>query len=362
MPIIVKRQTDGNDRLRATNGLLSRFAACPVRPNASWSEPNEPAIDLATGGPMSRHVNPGAALLVAVLIAFSFSGRDGTAAPKFDEWSAPVNVGPVVNTGFGEFAPHLSKDMESLYFTSTRPAAFGSFGGEDLWVSRRDSVGTGWNAPLNLGPSINTSANERSPALSRDGHYLFFASDRPGGFGALDLWVSWRRHTHDDFGWEAPVNLGDLVNSATTDAGPSFFQNDEGGIPQLFLASNRPGGPGGLDIYVSAFANGSFQPPAPVQPLNTPQLDLTPTVRHDGLEIVIASARPNGVGSQDLWAAIRDTVFEPWSAPVNLGPTVNSTSSENFPSISADRQTLLFNSDRPGGLGSNDLYISTRGR
>jgi hypothetical protein len=53
---------------------------------------------------------------------------------------------------------------------------------------------------MNLGETINTGANERTPALSRDGHYLFFASDRPGGLGGLDIWLSWRASTHDLFG------------------------------------------------------------------------------------------------------------------------------------------------------------------
>jgi len=311
-----------------------------------------------------RRIGFGTAAMLAIgLLAFFPTYRDaGIAAPTFGAWSAPVNLGAAVNTEFGEFAPHTSKDGLSLYFASTRPATYGSFGGEDLWVSTRVSADAPWGIPMNLGQIVNTDANERSPALSRDGHYLFFASDRAGGFGALDLWVSWRPNTHDDFGWESPVNLGAAVNTAATDAGPSFFENDDAGIPQLFIASNRPGGSGGLDIYVSDFAEGSWQPAAPIPALNTPQADLTPGIRFDGLEIVIASSRPGGVGMQDLWVSVRETPDSPWSAPTNLGATVNSASSENFPSISADRRSLYFNSGRPGGFGETDLYVSTRAK
>jgi Tol biopolymer transport system component len=296
-------------------------------------------------------------LVIGLLCTVSPYHEIAVAAPSFGAWSAPVNLGPVVNTEFAEFAPQTSKDELSLYFASTRPTTYGSLGGEDLWVSQRASTDLPWGIPLNLGQIINTGANERSPALSRDGHYLFFASDRADGFGALDLWMSWRVNPHDDFGWEAPVNLGAGVNTVATDAGPTFFENDDAGVPQLFLASNRSGG---LDIYVSALVDGIFQLPSPIHELNTPQADLTPGIRFDGLEIVIASNRPGGVGMQDLWAAVRETVEAPWSAPVNLGTSVNSAASENFPSISADRRSLFLNSARLGGFGDSDLYVSTR--
>jgi hypothetical protein len=301
-------------------------------------------------------------LAIGLLSTVSPYRHVGVAAPPFGAWSAPVNLGADVNTEFAEFAPQTSKDGLSLYFASTRPATYGSLGGEDLWVSQRASIDEPWGLPINVGQIINTAANERSPALSRDGHYLFFASDRPGGVGALDLWVSWRVNPHDDFGWESPVNLGAAVNTVATDAGPAFFENDDAGIPQLFLASNRAGGPGGLDVYVSALVDGVFQPPTSIPELNTEQADLTPGIRFDGLEIVIASNRPGGVGMQDLWVAVRGSVDAAWSAPVNLGTTVNSTASENFPSISADRRSLFFNSSRPGGFGESDLYVSTRDR
>jgi Tol biopolymer transport system component len=303
----------------------------------------------------------GGALLLAVvvLVAFPFEHRAGSAAPKFGDWSAPVNLGAAINTEFTEIAPHASKDGLSLYFASNRPASYGSFGGEDIWISQRSSTDAAWGLPMNLGQVINTASTDRSPALSRDGHYLFFASDRPGGVGGLDLWVSWRPNSHDDFGWEAPVNLGAAINTTGTDAGPSFFENDDAGVPHLYIASNRPGGLGALDIYVSELAGGVFQAPMLVQGINTASNDLTPSTRFDGLEIIFASNRSGSAGGLDLWAAVRDTVAGPWSAPVNLS-TVNSVSSESFPSIAADRRSLFFDSARAGGFGGSDLYVSTR--
>jgi Tol biopolymer transport system component len=281
------------------------------------------------------------------------------AAPVYSDWSQPTNLGPLVNSADQDFAPHISKNGLSLYFTSTRP---GGLGGEDLWVSKRASGDDPWGPPANLGSSINTDANERSPGLSRDGHYLYFATTRPGGSGGFDIWVSWRHNTHDDFGWQPPVNLGAQLNSLATDAGPVYFENDDFGAPLLFLASNRAGGPGGLDIYVSELtASGSFGPAVLVNELSGAFNDLTPAIRQDGLEIVIASSRPGSLGF-DLWVSTRNAVGDPWSAPANLGPVINSASSDFFPSLSSDRETLFFSSDRPGGSGGSDIYIATRSK
>ena len=283
-----------------------------------------------------------------------------TATPVYSDWSQPINLGPGVNSAAEDFAPHVSKNGLSLYFASTRP---GGLGGEDLWVAKRASTRDSWNAPVNLGTIINTEANERSPALSRDGHLLFFATTRGGGSGGFDIWVSWRHDTRDDFGWQTPVNLGTQFNTAATDAGPGYFENDDGGLPLLFLASNRLGGAGGLDIYVSELtANGSFGPPILVNELSGASNDLTPAVGHDGLEIIIASNRQGTIGAQDLWVSTRNAVGDPWLAPVNVGPVLNSTFNDNFPSVSSDRETLFFSSDRPGGSGGADIYIATRPR
>ena len=200
-------------------------------------------------------------------------------AGAFGDWSPPVNLGDGVNSAFEDFLPELSKNGRSLYFSSNRP---GPFGGEDLWVSRRASPNDPWGPAENLGAVINGPFNERSPALSRDGHLLFFASTRPGGSGGFDIWVSWRAHTHDDFGWQAPGNLGSGVNSPAGDFGPSYFENDDLGIPTLFFASSRPG-VGGVDIYRSEMnAAGSFGPATLVTELRTPHNDFRPTIRFDG--------------------------------------------------------------------------------
>ena len=284
---------------------------------------------------------------------------------RFDDWTPPVNLGAAVNSPYQEILPALSKNGESLYFASDRP---GSAGGEDLWVSRRAGKDGPWQPPINVGAAINTTFQERSPELSRDGHFLFFATNRPGGVGDFDIWVAWRAHTHDDFGWQPAVNLGAGVNSAAGDFGPGYFENDELGVPLLHFASTRPGGMGGADLYRSTLQPaGGFGSVVPVAELNSPQGDFRPSIRADGLEIVFDSNRPappdpTGLGLRDIWVSSRAATSAPWSAPTNLGPVVNSPFNDYLAMLSGDGSTLVMVSDRPGGFGGNDLYISTRSR
>src|SRR5712692_11121918 len=119
------------------------------------------------------------------------------AAPPFSEWSPLVNLGPHINSAFRDAGPALSKDGLSLYFTSDRP---GGRGGNDIWVSQRASREDPWGEPVNLGPTVNTAFDEGVPTFSRDGHFMYFNSVRPGGFGGNDIWISWRAHTGDTSG------------------------------------------------------------------------------------------------------------------------------------------------------------------
>ena len=303
----------------------------------------------------SRHYM--STLGIATLLIWVFTASSG--AQKYSEWSTPINLGPIVNSTATDRAPAISKDGLSLYFASTRMDGL-RFGGEDIYVSQRASRDAEWGPPANLGATINTTANELVPAFSRDGHLMFFASSRPG-FGGVDIWVSRREDTHDDFAWQAPENLGAGVNSTSLDEGPSYFENDEGGAPQLYFSSSRlSGGPGSIFVSEQA-ADGSFGPAVLVLELSGLGNTRRPSVRHDGLEIFFGSERPGIPNSQDLWVATRVTVSDAWSAPINLGSTLNSELVDVQPYISSDRETLFFASNRPNG-GPTDLYMSTRAK
>src|SRR5262245_40293142 len=119
---------------------------------------------------MKRDINS-ISLTLTVLLVLGLVAYSAAAAQKFSDWSAPVNLGPIVNSPFGDFAPAVSKNELSLYFSSDRP---GSLGPSDIWVSQRESRDDPWGVPVNLGPPVNTSFGERAPNFSRDGHWMFF--------------------------------------------------------------------------------------------------------------------------------------------------------------------------------------------
>src|SRR5687768_1004596 len=214
------------------------------------------------------------------------------------EWAAPVNFGPPLNTAAEESAPAISDDGLSLYF-NRNPNLPGD-NDEDLYVSRRSRPAEPprrpgpWGDPIPL-LTVNTpSFNERNATLSRDGLLLLFSSDRPGGFGGLDLYVSRRVDRNDDQGWSTPPNLGPNVNSAAADAGPDYVE-DEAGSTVLYFTSNRPApaGFGAADIYKSTLADdGSFGAAVLVPELSSPSGDARPAIRTDGLELVLHSNRP----------------------------------------------------------------------
>lgn len=303
-------------------------------------------------------------LLVGGMAGIAITQATAAEAHRFSDWSAPVNLGPVINSTFSEQHPSISKDGRSLYFASNRPGGLGVL---DIYVSQRASVHDPWGSPVNLGSTVNTTVDEGNPAFSRDEHLMFFQSDRPGGLGGIDIWVSRRNNTHDDFAWQPAVNLGAGVNSTAGDQAPSYFDNDEdgengaGGAPQLFFASTRPGGPGMLDIYMSEQTPaGCFGPAVLVTELSSPGGDSRPSIRRDGLEIFFQSNRIGSLGLADLWVATRESTLDAWSTPVNLGVTINTVFSEQNPYLSSNGKTLFFASDRPGGSGGLDLYMTTR--
>ena len=284
---------------------------------------------------------------VAALLAAGVLGSITAAAPVYTDWSAPVNLGPPVNTSIGESGPALSADGLSLYF----------FSSNDLWVSRRPAPDASWGVPVNLGPTINTAAAEAFPALSTDGHWLFFASNRVGGLGGQDLYQAYRPDVHDDLGWQTPTNLGANVNTAGDENAAGYFEN--GGHPQLFFSSG-PSSPFFLDLYLTdRQPDGTWGVARLISELSTSDAEQRPSLRSDGLEIFFHSSRPGTLGGGDLWAATRPSTTAPWSTPVKLA-SLNTTANDIHANISADGKTLLWSSQRPGGLGGGDLWMATR--
>ena len=295
----------------------------------------------------------GAMLLLAVLACVVLN--NAYVAKADFEFGTPTNLGETVNSLNGG-GPSISADGLSLFFDSDREGGYGSF---DIWMTTRESIQEAWGEPVNLGPTVNTSSIDGTQGISPNGLELYFASSRPGrvggsGWNAFDIWVTTRETIDDE--WGIPVNLGSTINSSSLDWGASITSD---GL-ELYFESNRPGGFGQGDIYVSTRAtkeNGWEQSIILGPPVNTSFSDCDPSISVDGLVLFFGSDRPGGSGSWDLWMTRRKTKNDPWGEPVNLGVTVNTPVEERGPSISSDGSTLFFNSDRPGGFGSwTDLW------
>ena len=309
--------------------------------------------------------------VAVVCVAAGFAAPAAAMPTGFSDWSQATRVedetgtDPAFNGSALDGCPFISRDERTFYMASNRT---GGLGGIDIWVARRASPDEPWGAPENLGAPVNSSANDFCPTIDRNDHTLYFVSNRAGGCGGADIYVT--RHRPD--GWDDPDNVGCNVNSAADEASP-FPLPEPGTGKVLYFSSVRPGGfapeavgatIGDSDLYVSARrSNGAYGAPELVPGVNSAFEDGQPNVRRDGREIFFFSNRPGTLGMADIYAATRASAFDPWSAPFNLGPDVNSKDgAETRPSLSWDGTTLYFGSSRGGGEGSTDHYVTTRSR
>jgi len=268
-------------------------------------------------------------------------------------FSTPTNLGPAVNSEADDESSSISADGLILVFFSTRPGGYGEL---DLWMTTRETISEPWGESVNMGPLVNSPDADWCPSLSPDGCTLYFGSRRAGGIGNSGIWMSTRATREDD--WSEPVNLGSNVNTAGNDGTP-FISED--GLELYFSSLFRSGGYGGNDIWVSTRESIEDEWGVPTnlgEVINTGDEELFPILSTDGLSLffssgLLGSARPGGLGGSDIWMARRESRDSEWTEPVNLGAPVNSSISEWAPSITADGSTMYFSA---GGFGAGNLY------
>jgi WD40-like Beta Propeller Repeat len=237
-----------------------------------------------------------ALLLIAPAFVIAAAPILATPAVEFGAWSEPINVGPPINTEYNDTYPILTADGLTIYFTSDRP---GGLGGDDLWVSRRESTDAPWGEPENL-TVLNGTSNDSLPMLSTSGNIMYFHSNRPGGCGNGDLWMSRAKPGGD--AWTAPMNMGCVVNTAATEIAPAFYANDDLGVSTIYFGSNRPGS-ADFDIYETTTTDEDLEsavwgPGGAVPELSSPGRDTRTFVRRDGAR---SSLRRIGLAA---WASI----------------------------------------------------------
>jgi hypothetical protein len=302
------------------------------------------------------------AVVAALTAVVAFATAAGAA--EFSAWAPAVKLDETagnsaeLNTPFVDGCPIQSPDGRALYMASNRPGGEGLL---DIWVAHRPNRDAPWGAPENLGPEINSTADDFCPTPIRGGG-LFFVSRRvtPVACGLGDIYFARFNPKH---GWSEPQHLGCAPqgpNSALDEQGPSYVKA-EPGKPALYFS--RSSGTVAGDIFLSkGVAGKDFGPATPVAALNDATAnDIQPNVRKDGREVVFSSNRAGGLGAQDIWVATRGSVLDPWSAPVNLGGAVNTAAAETRPSLAWNGLTLLFGR-APGPEGMSDIYVTTRER
>jgi serine/threonine protein kinase/Tol biopolymer transport system component len=216
--------------------------------------------------------------------------------------------------------------------------------------------------PVNLGTTVNTPYVDAAPCMSADGLTLFFSSNRPDGLGDYDIWVANRERTTDSF--ENAKNLGPNVNSRSWDDGPSISRD---GLT-LYFCSMQGDGLGDFDLWMTTRAtkDGEWSVAENLgRTVNTDYRDSMPYLSSDGTSLYFHSNRPGGLGGQDLWVAKREDISGDFGEPGNLGPNINSPYGDLHPFVSANELLLFFSSSRPhrpGSFvsGSYDLWVARR--
>ncbi len=254
------------------------------------------------------------------------------------------NLGPGVNTAADEYFPWLMPDGQTLFYTARLDEAHD----EDIFVARRSAGG--WSRGQPLGGEVHSPLNEGMTSFLRNGRRVYFtACQRPEVLGPCDLWQAELHGTRlTDLG---PV-LG-YVNSASWESQAAV--SCDGGT--LYFASTREGGYGGSDLYVChRLPDGRWGKPQNLGPLiNTEGDEEAPYLTPDGKVLYFSSDGHPGLGEQDLFMS-RLGKDGRWSKPVNLGEPVNSGARELGIFITADGLQAFFASDRAGGYGGMDIY------
>ena len=298
-----------------------------------------------------------AGLLLCIGFGNGVLGVGSTARADF-VFGIPTNLGPVVNSEADITGVCVSYDGLSLYFCSDRSDGYGSY---DLWIATREKVGSEWSAPVNLGPTVNSTAGCMAPSISADGLSLYFSDVEnptsegpliPGGIGSTDIWVITRDST--DGQWGPPTNLRAPVNHVGGNICPSISAD---GLSLHFCSGASRGGSGLYDIWLATRKSDGEQWDSPINlgpTVNTGRADIGPSISSDGLVLFFCSG--TYTNSYDLHMSRQKSEDGTWEGAVKLDSAVNTSSDDLCPNISSDGQTLYFVSNRPGGYGQRDIW------
>ena len=254
----------------------------------------------------------------------------------------PVNLGPEINTGADEYLPVATADEATLIFTRKIN------NNEDFYKSNK--LDNKWQTAVYLSDQINTPQyNEGAESISQDGKYLFFTGcNRPDGLGRCDIYIAQKKG--DD--WSKPFDLSPPVNTPGWESQPSISADGK----TLYFVSNRKGGYGGYDIWKSHLTDKGWGEPENMGPnINTMYDEQSPFIHADDSTFYFCSNGWPGLGGKDLFVS-RLGKDGKWQKPENLGYTINSGGDENGLTLTATGAYAFFSSNNLNGFGGYDIY------
>ena len=252
------------------------------------------------------------------------------------------NIGELVNSPMTEYVNAITVTGEKLLFTR-RIEVNKKQNQEDLFVF--DIANNSVN-PL----PFNTSQNEGAITVSADGTmYVYTACDRVNSIGGCDLYI--RQYSKEN-GWSKEYNVGENVNSNKWESQACFSPDGK----YLYFISNRPGGFGKEDIWRSEITTEGFMPAENLGgSINTDQIEMSPFLHPDNLTLYFASDGHIGMGDDDLFVSRRANSQQVWGIPINMGYPINTHNSENSLIVASNGKTAYYTSD-VSGFGKEDIF------
>ncbi|MBX2965638.1 MAG: PD40 domain-containing protein [Cyclobacteriaceae bacterium] len=266
-----------------------------------------------------------------------------------------VNISRDINSEWDDYAPVLNADEDEIVFTSRRQDGnlnpnvdIDNKPYEDIFIAKK--VNGVWQPAQNIGEPVNSGYHDSNLALSADGQTLFIYKTDNGG----DIYYTNRNANGT---WSVPVPLPGIINSSFEEKSISISPDEK----TLYFSSNRPGGFGGLDIYRATLnEKGEWSNVKNLGPkINTPEDDDGPFIDYDGKTLYFSSKGRKGMGGFDIYKTVYDEATMEWSEPENLGYPINTPDNDIFFVSTKDGKRAYYSSVREDGLGYDDIYMIT---
>mgnify|MGYP001182582719 CR=1 FL=1 len=255
----------------------------------------------------------------------------------------PINLDNNVNSSFAEFVNTVSVDGKKLFFT--RRIEY------DDRKPQEDLFSFNLNDSIVIPLPFNTQANEGAITVSPDGRLcVYTACDRQNSIGSCDLFV---RYYNSESGWSQEYNLGENVNSEKWETQASFSPDGN----YLYFISNREGGFGGDDIWRSEITVEGFLKAENIgETINTKYNEMSPFSHPDNLTFYFGSNGHIGMGDYDIYISRRKSTIEEWGSPKNIGFPINTHNAENSLVVANDGRTAYYTSNK-SGFGLEDVFV-----